>query len=69
MNNEDETTGGWYGVVLSDLRAAFRRDGLVQSAEMLDDVAILLAQEQARLEAQRAEVLGSGKMALKLIVN
>jgi len=27
MNNEDETTGGWYGVVLGDLRAAFRRDG------------------------------------------
>ncbi len=67
----DETVSGvsWYSAVLADLGAACRRDGLTQSAEMLDDLAVVVEQEQSRLHLDRKEMLSKGKLALKVVSN
>lgn len=59
----------WSLDVIADLAAAFRRDGFVKSAEMLDDLKVVLAQEVQSLEETRKAQLCAGEGSLKLVVN
>lgn len=61
----EDASCSWYGDVLADLANAFRRDGLLKSAEMLDDASLVLVEEQRRVEAQRK----TEQNGLKLIVS
>ena len=53
MNDDPECTSNWYGSVLSDLAKAMRRDGLIKTAELLDDAASQLLIEEAQLLRER----------------
>jgi|GEM_PF-3481498 len=69
MSGKNVHGSSWYGEVLSDLGAACRRDGLMQSAELLDDVALVLEQEQMRLLAERKQKSSDRKFVLKVVSN
>ncbi len=60
---------GWYEDVVSDLAQAFRRDGFSRSAELLDDVRLVLAQEQAAMAKTRAEATRPKAPSLKIVAD
>jgi len=69
MSGENVIGSSWYSDVLADLGAACRRDGLLQSAELLDDLAVVLEQEQASLLLDRKLVRSKDKLVLKVVSN
>ena len=64
MDSDGESPAGWYGPVMADLAKALRRDGLYQTAELLDDAVLRATQEQNELAKRRAE---SSPTTLRLI--
>jgi len=69
MDEDERQNQSWSEHVICDLAQALRRDGLVKSAEMLDDVCIALAQEVQALDKARQAQMDAGRTALKLVVN
>ncbi len=56
----------WYGDVLTDLAKACRRDGLHKTAEVIEDAAIVMAQEGHDLNLKKASAARGG---LKLVAS